>query len=44
MAGPSTINAGDMFQDQNSVLYEIQDVFERDRLDVKPTFRVRKKL
>jgi hypothetical protein len=42
--GPSTINAGDMFQDQNSVLYEIQDVFERDRLDVKPTFRVRKKL
>ena len=42
--GPSIIKAGDLLVDQNAVKYEIQEVFDRNRLDAKPTMRVVKKL
>ncbi len=42
--GPSVINAGDMFRDSNGVLYEIEEVVDRLRLDDLNAYRCVKKL
>ena len=41
---PSIIKAGDMLKDQNGVMYEIEEVIMRERLDLKPQFKCIKKL
>lgn len=42
--GYTIIQAGDLFVDQDSVKYEIQEVHDRDRIDALPAFICVKKL
>ena len=42
--GYTVMQAGDLFVDQNNIAYEIQSVYERNRLDFLPAFECVKKL